>query len=83
MIENNFFEDLVENLEKQAEGLTDEGHQHLMSDLAELLRTASSGAYHDFHRNCRATPKTDLIFALRELITHAKEGRYDNDPDGK
>ncbi len=72
------FEEMIADLEDDADALDDDGHAMLIANLEDLINEAREGKYHDFHRNGDAAPKIALASKFEELRANVMKGLYDN-----
>jgi len=70
--------DMEAKARKKIEEGTDEGHNALLADLKDVLEQAQELQFHDFLNTKYASPKTELITKLRDIVSNAAQGKYDN-----
>jgi len=75
---NEYLKNLAEDLEKNPPTDTNEGHNKLMTDLADIVKEAHEYQYHDFKNKKYSTPKVALRNRLLQLADNVVNGKYDN-----
>lgn len=75
---NDYLRNLANELETNPPTDTNDGHNKLMTDLADVVKDAHEYQYHDYKNKKYPAPKVALRNRLLQLAENVVNGKYDN-----